>query len=49
LGWANIQKPGKYITDNKFSSTAWDNQPGCAPIIWSIQQQDPPIHFTREN
>ncbi len=47
-GGTNIQKPGKYIADNKFSSTAWDSQPGCAPMLWMIAKLDPSVQFIRE-
>jgi lysozyme family protein len=47
-GLTNIQRPGKYIRDHVFSSTTWDTQPGCAPLLWMISKIDPTIVFTRE-
>lgn len=37
-GGTNIQKPGKYIRDGVWSSTAWDSQPGCAAIWLALKQ-----------
>ncbi len=48
-GGSNIQKPGKYVADGKWSSTAWDGQPGCAPILAMIAKLDPSVTFTRED
>lgn len=47
-GGTNIQKPGKYIADGKFSSTVMDTQPGCAPIIATLAKMDATIQFQRE-
>ncbi|SRR6266700_182097 len=46
-GGTNIQRAGKYVADRKWSSTKWDVQPGCAPILWLIAE-DQGIVFTRE-
>lgn len=35
-GGTNIQEAGKYVADGKWSSTTWDKQPGCAPILWLL-------------
>lgn len=48
-GGTNIQRPGKYIADGKWSSTAVDGQPGCAPILYMMSKLDPTIKFTRES
>lgn len=48
-GGTNQQKPGKFVADGKFSSSTWDGQPGCAPIIWSIAQLDQTVIFKRED
>lgn len=32
-GGTNIQQRGKYVADGRFNSSAWDTQPGCAPIL----------------
>lgn len=48
-GGTNIQKPGKYVGDGRWSSSAVDGQPGVAPLIWEIAQLDPSIKFTRED
>lgn len=47
-GGTSIQKPGKYVSDGRFSSTVMDTQPGCAPILKCIANLDPSITFTRE-
>lgn len=46
--WTNIQKPGKYIADGVWSSTATDTQPGCMPLIKSLMDLDPTIKPIRE-
>ncbi len=48
-GGTNIQRPGKYVRDRVFSPTAWDTQPGCAPLLATIAKLDPTVTFTREN
>lgn len=48
-GGTNQQKPGKYVADGRFSSSTWDNQPGCAPIIATIAKLDPTVKFIRED
>ena len=47
-GLTNIQRRGKYIRDHVYSSSAWDTQPGCAPLLQTIAQLDPSVTFTRE-
>ena len=47
-GGTNIQKPGKFVADGKFDSKVMDKQPGVAPIMWTMAEQDPDIHFVRE-
>lgn len=48
-GGTNIQRPGKYVRDGVWSSTTWDPQPGCAPILAAIAKLDPTVAFTRED
>jgi lysozyme family protein len=48
-GGTNIQRPGKYVADHVWSSTKWDTQPGCAPILYMMAKLDPTIKFTRES
>lgn len=48
-GGTNIQKPGKYVADGKWSSTATDSQPGCCPMLRAIMKLDPSIEFKRED
>ncbi len=48
-GGTNQQRAGKYIADGRFSSTAWDGQPGCAPILATMAKMDPTIQFVRED
>lgn len=47
-GGTSVQKPGKYVSDGRFSSAVMDTQPGCAPILKMISQLDPSVAFTRE-
>lgn len=46
-GGTNIQRPGKYVADNKWSSVAIDRQPGCCPLLKSIMKLDPSIEYKR--
>jgi lysozyme family protein len=48
FGGTNIQMPGKWVADHKYSSTVMDPQPGCAPLLWMIGKLDPSVTFTRE-
>lgn len=48
-GGTNIQRPGKYVSDGRWSSTAMDKQPGCAPILRAIIQLDPSSNLQRED
>lgn len=47
-GGTNIQRPGKYIGDRKWSGTKLDPQPGCAPLLATIRKLDPTVQFVRE-
>lgn len=48
-GGTNQQRPGKYVADGVWNSRVWDGQPGCAPIIATIQKLDPSrIEIIRE-
>lgn len=47
-GGSNIQRPGKYVADGKFSPTTWDTQPGVAPILKIMMQLDSTINPIRE-
>jgi lysozyme family protein len=48
--WAgsSIQKPGKYVADGVWSSTAVDRQLGCASILKTLMELDPSIKPARE-
>lgn len=48
--WAgtNLQKPGKYTSDDHFDPHAWDTQPGCAPLLAEIARLDSSVKFVRE-
>lgn len=37
--WAktNLQVAGKYVSDGSYSSTTWDQQPGCAALILTFR------------
>lgn len=48
-GGTNIQRPGKYTSDGRWSSSAVDIQPGCATMIWALARVDPSISFKRED
>lgn len=48
-GGTNIQKPGKYVADGRWSGSTWDGQPGVAPIIATLVKLDPTIQLTRED
>lgn len=49
FGGTNIQEPGKYTSDNHWSSTTMDRQPGCAAMLWAIIQLDPSSNLKRED
>lgn len=36
-GMTNIQVAGKYVADGAWSSTTWDQQPGCAALIMTLR------------
>ena len=48
--WAgsNVYTRGKYVADGEWSSTAVDQQLGCAPILKSLMELDPTIKPARE-
>ena len=46
-GASTIQRPGKYIADGQWSSTAWDTQIGCAIMLRVIAQMEK-LTLTRE-
>ncbi len=48
-GGTNIQRPGKYVADGVWSSSAWDGQPGCAPILAEIARLDASVKYARES
>ena len=48
FGGTNIQKPGKYVADGRWSSNVWDQQLGVAPVLAEMAKQDPSIKFVRE-
>jgi lysozyme family protein len=47
-GGSSIQKPGKYVADGVWSSTAVDRQLGCASILKTLMELDPSIKLARE-
>ncbi len=47
-GGSNIQARGKYVRDGVWSPSAWDMQPGCAPILQQIAVLDPTVKYVRE-
>lgn len=47
-GATNIQRAGKYVADGRWSSGAWDRQPGVAAIIKALMEIDPTIDPARE-
>lgn len=44
----NQYNKGKYVADGKFSSGAVDTQPGCAALLYLMQQLDNTIKFNGE-
>lgn len=48
-GGTNIQQPGKYTSDGHWDGDHIDQQPGCAPMLFSIMKLDPSIEQTRED
>lgn len=48
-GGTNIQRPGKYVADGKWSPTTMDGQPGCAPILAAIAKNEPTVTFVHES
>lgn len=48
-GGTNIQKPGKYIADHKWSANAVDKQLGVAPILYCIAKIDNTVQYVRES
>ena len=48
-GGTSIQKPGKYVADGRWSSSAMDGQPGVAPMLKTIMKLDPSVEFERED
>lgn len=47
-GSTSVQQPGKYIRDHVFDHTVWDQQLGCAGMLWMIAKLDPSVTFVRE-
>lgn len=47
-GGTNIQKPGKFIADHKFSANAMDKQLGVVPILYMIARIDKTVQYERE-
>lgn len=44
----NIQKAGKFVSDGHFNRLFVDQQPGCAPLIFTIARMSNDISFVRE-
>lgn len=47
-GATSVQRPGKYIADGVWSSTAVDKQLGCAALLKKMMELDPSIKPLRE-
>src|SRR5262245_46536819 len=47
-GGTNIQKAGKYLADGEWNGQAWDGQPGCAPMLFTMMKMDNTIRPIRE-
>ena len=45
FGATNIEQPGKYIADGRYSATTWDTQLGCAAMLKAMMVLDPSIKF----
>jgi lysozyme family protein len=48
VGGTTVQKPGKYVADRVWSSTAWDEQIGVMAMLMEFAKQDPSIKYIRE-
>ncbi len=48
FGATNIQKPGKYVADGRWSSTTMDTQPGTAAMLKAIMALDSSVKPIRE-
>lgn len=46
--WTSIAKPGKYVADGVWSSTAIDKQPGCAAILKRMNERGVKLSFLSE-
>src|SRR5436190_4339195 len=47
-GATSVQRPGKYVADGVWSSTAVDKQLGCAALLRGMMKLDPTIKPVRE-
>jgi len=47
-GATSVQRPGKYVSDGVWSSTATDKQLGCAAMLKAMMKLDPSINPARE-
>jgi lysozyme family protein len=48
-GGTSVQRPGKYVADGQWNPSAWDGQPGVAPMLKTIMRLDPSVEFERED
>lgn len=48
FGGTNIQKVGKFKSDNDWAPNMWDTQPGCAPML-KIIMLDQNLQYQRED
>jgi lysozyme family protein len=49
LGGTDLQRPGKYTSDNHYDPNAWDTQLGCVAIAWGILQHMPSLALTADD
>lgn len=48
-GGTNIQKPGKFLKDHKFSANARDKQLGATPMLYMLAHIDNTVMYERES
>jgi lysozyme family protein len=48
VGATTVQRPGKYVADGVWSSTAWDSQIGVMAMLLEFPKQDPTVQYVRE-
>jgi lysozyme family protein len=45
VGGSNLQQPGKYVSDNHFVASVWDDQIGAFPMIARMLDLNPELSF----